>query len=222
MNLADLGILYFSAGAVSALVIHRRERARGRKALARALLAIPLWPLWLPVALAASDEREARGETAGSTAAALLEGHEAVRGTPLEALLPRDAVERILDEVRRAGERREELRALLARPSFGLDSARSHLERLDRAGASARALASARLHLANVERLEALRRRDEVALEELGELVSALRTQLVLARYAGSASSGEERAGDIVSEVWARVEVLGTTMDEVPHFSDTR
>jgi len=219
VNLTDLGILYASAGAVSALVIHRRERTRGRRAILRALLAVALWPLWLPVALASADERQpSGGGTLGGTAAALLEGHEAVRGTPLEALLPRDAVERILGEVRRAGERREELRALLERPSFGLDSARSHVERLGRDGASARTLASARLHLANVERLDALRRRDELALEELGELVSALRTQLVLARYAGSAPEG---AGDIVSEVWARVEVLGTSMDEVPSFPDT-
>ena len=132
-------------------------------------------------------------------------------------LLPRDAVERILGEVRRAGERREELRALLARSSFGLDPARLHVERLERTGASARTLASARLHLANVQRLDALRRRDELALEELGELVSALRTQLVLARYAGSTPEG---AGDIVSEMWARVEVLGTTMDDVPRLGD--
>ena len=213
MTLADLGILYVSAGAVSALVIHRRGRANGRQALARALLAIPLWPLWLPVALATADVALPSGAGGvGGTAAALLEGHEAVRGTPLEALLPRDAVDRILGEVRRAGERREELRALLARPTFGLDTARAHVERLGREGASPRTLASARLHLANVERLDALRCRDELALEELGELVSALRTQLVLARYAGSTPEG---AGDIVSEMWARVEVLGTTMDEV-------
>lgn len=219
MTLADLGILYSAAGAVSALVIHRRSNARGRQAIARALLAIPLWPLWLPVALARADEWRPVGSGASDgTAAALIEGHEAVRGTPLEALLPRDAVDRILAEVRRAGERREELRVLLARPSFALDAARAHVERLGRAGASVRALASARLHLANVERLDALRRRDELALEELGELVAALRTQLVLARYAGSTPEG---AGDIVSEVWARVEVLGTAVDEVPRFPDT-
>jgi hypothetical protein len=219
VTLADLGILYSAAGAVSALVIHRRRNARGRRAIARALLAIPLWPLWLPVALARTDEWRSVGSGApDGTAAALIEGHEAVRGTPLEALLPRDAVDRILAEVRRACERREELRALLARPSFGLDAAWAHVERLGRAGASIRAVASARLHLANVERLDTLRRRDELALEELGELVSALRTQLVLARYAGSAPEG---AGDIVSEVWARVEVLGTTVDEVPRFPDT-
>ena len=219
MTLADLGILYVSAGVVSAFVVHRRGREKGRRALLRALLAIPLWPLWLPVALANADVSWPRsGESLGTTAAALLEGHEAVRGTPLEALLPREAVERILREVRRAGERREELRVLLERPSFGLDSARAHVERLGRDGASARTLASARLHLANVERLDSLRRRDELALEELAELVSALRTQLVLARFAGSTPEG---AGDIVSEVWARVEVLGTTMDDVPRFSDT-
>jgi hypothetical protein len=218
VTLADLGVLYVAAGAVSALVIHRRERTKGHRALARALLAVPLWPLWLPVALASDDATGAGSVAVGTTAAALREGHEAVRGTPLEALLPRDAVERILADVRRAGERREELRALLARPSFGVGSARARVERLERDGATPRTLASARLHLENVERLDLLRRRDEVALEELGELVSALRTQLVLARYAGSTPEG---ANDIVSEMWARVEVLGTTMDDVPRFPDT-
>jgi len=37
-----------------------------------------------------------------------------------------------------------------------------------------------------------------------------LRTQLVFARYSGS-SPGE--ASDIVTEVWARVEMLGTSSD---------
>ena len=219
MTLVDLGILYTAAGAVSALVIHRRSKARGRHALARALLALPLWPLWLPVALARADDwRPSGAGNLGDTAAALVEGHEAVRGTPLEAILPRDAVDRILGEVQRASERRDELALLLARPSFGLDEARAHVERLVREGTSARALASARLHLANVERLDAMRRRDELALQELGELVSVLRTQLVLARYQGTTVKG---VGDIVSEVWARVEGLGTTMDEVPRFLDT-
>jgi hypothetical protein len=220
VTLADLGILYASAGAVSAFVIHRRERARGRKAIARAVLAVALWPLWLPIALATADDaRRCATQALGGTEAALLEGHEAVRGTPFEALLPGDAVARILGEVRRASERREELGALLARPSFGLDAVRARIERLERDRASPRSLASARVHLTNLERLDALRRRDELALEELGELVCALRTQLVLARYAGSAPEG---AGDIVSEMWARVEVLGTTMDDVPSFTDTR
>ncbi len=47
-------------------------------------------------------------------------------------------------------------------------------------------------------------------MEELSELIAALRTQLVFARYSGS-SPGE--ASDIVTEVWARVEMLGTSSD---------
>lgn len=218
MNLADLAILYATGGVVSAVLLQRRSRERGVRALGGVVLCLALWPLWLPVKLADDGGGQARSPALGATEAALLEGHAAVRGTPLEALLPRDAVDRILSELRRASARGEELASLLGRASFGLDSARARVERLTRAGGSPRALASARLHLENVERLGALKRRDELALEELAELVSALRTQLVLARYAGSTPEG---AGDIVSEVWARVETLGTTMDDPRAFADT-
>ncbi len=218
MNLADLAILYGAGGVVSAILLQRRSRERGVRALGGVVLCLALWPLGLPVKLADDGGGHARSPALGATEAALLEGHAAVRGTPLEALLPRDAVERILSELRRASARGEELASLLGRASFGLDSARARVERLTRAGGSPRALASARLHLENVERLGALKRRDELALEELAELVSALRTQLVLARYAGSTPEG---AGDIVSEVWARVETLGTTMDDPRAFADT-
>jgi hypothetical protein len=219
MNLADLAILYAAGGVVSAVLLQRRSRERGARAIGGAVLCLALWPLWLPVKLA-DDGRgsPARFPALGTTEAALLEGHAAVRGTPLEPLLPRDAVERILSELRRAAARGDELAALLGRTSFGLESARERVERLAHGGGSPRALASARLHLENVERLGALKRRDDLALEELAELVSALRTQLVLARYAGSSPEG---AGDIVSEVWARVETLGTTMDDSRAFVDT-
>lgn len=219
MSLTDLAILYAAGGLVSAVLLQRRSRERGARAAGQALLTIALWPLWLPVKLADDGgTARARVPALGGTEAALLEGHAAVRGTPLEALLPRDAVERILNELRRAAARGEELASLLGRASFGLESARARVERLTRGGGSPRALASARLHLENVERLGALKRRDELAIEELAELVSALRTQLVLARYAGSTPEG---AGDIVSEVWARVETLGTTMDDSRAFVDT-
>lgn len=222
MSLSDLGVLYAAAGVVCGAISLRRSRSYGRAALASALLAVCLWPLWMPVLLATNDARthtpEPASGVAGRTEAALLEGHAAVRGTALEPLLPREAVDRILGELRRAAARHAELTALLERSSFRLETARARVAELERQGGSARALASARLHLDNVERLEGVRRRDAAALEELAELVAALRTQLVLARYAGSSPVG---ATDIVNEVHARVEALGATMDGPAPVLDT-
>ena len=51
---------------------------------------------------------------------------------------------------------------------------------------------------------------DAQALQELAELLEALRSQLLLARYSGSSAEG---AGAIVGEVWARLEGLGVAFD---------
>jgi hypothetical protein len=99
---------------------------------------------------------------------------------------------------------------LLTKKGFDRGAAEERVARLEQRAASPRILASARLHLENVVRLQGLASRDRRALEELSELIAALRTQLVFARYSGS-SPGE--ASDIVTEVWARVEVLGSTSD---------
>jgi len=72
-------------------------------------------------------------------------------------------------------------------------------------------MATARLHLTNVRRLHAMRERDARSLLDLADLVEALRTQLVLARFAGSSVEG---VGDIVTEMWARVEGLGEAMED--------
>ena len=213
MNLSDLGVLYGLSGALSSVIVYRVSRASGSgaQALRSAALALPLWPLWLPVMLAASPAAPASsGAGASEVEAALLEGHEAVRDTPLEPLLPRTAVDRLLRELRRATERSAELEHLLSKKGFDRAHAEEHVARLEQRQASPRALASARLHLENVERLQHLAARDRRALDELSELIAALRTQLVFARYSGS-SPGE--ASDIVTEVWARVEMLGTTSD---------
>jgi len=219
MNLADLGILYASVGVASGVYVYRRARRTGRAAWAGAALAVPLWPLWLPVAVADAPRSGdgPQGAAVSSTEAALLEGHDVVRGGALERLLPREAIERIVTEVRRASERHEELTRVLAREAFGLEAARERLARLERAAAPARSVASARLQLANLERLSQLKARDARTLEELAELAGALRTQLVLARYAGSSAEG---ASDIVSEMWARVEVLGSALEPEEIFLD--
>jgi hypothetical protein len=211
VTLADLGILYALVGAASGFVSYRASPARGKPALGTAALAVVLWPLWLPVALGSVKPRSReQGAPDGPTESALLEAHAAVRDGPLEGLLPREAVERILGEVRRARTRHTELVALLADPRYDAERAEVRLAELVQGGASRRTLSSARLHLENVRRLAGLAERDRRALGELEELIVALRTQLVLAKFAGETPSD---AGDIVAEVWARVEVLGTTLD---------
>ena len=220
MNLADLGVLYGLSGVLSSVLVYRAASGSQARALSSAALALPLWPLWLPVMLASAESaNRASFSGATETEAALLEGHEAVRNTRLEPLLPRAAVDRLLRELRRATERYAELSHLLSKKGFDRAAAEEHVARLEQRAASPRALASARLHLENVARLQSLATRDRRALEDLSELIAALRTQLVFARYSGS-SPGE--AGDIVTEVWARVdslrdirrdEMLGTSSD---------
>lgn len=211
MTLGDLFVLYAAAGVGSACLVYRASPERGRKAAWSALLAVPLWPLWLPVALQARRPSESsRPDTSDATRAAIWEAHEAVVGSALEPLLPRDAALRMLEELSHAAERHRELVRLLEKPEFDALAAERRVEQLVLSKTSARGLAPARLQLENIRRLEGLRRRDEQTLQELAELAAALRTQLVVARYSGGALTD---ASDIVSEVWARVEVLGNTLE---------
>jgi hypothetical protein len=103
-----------------------------------------------------------------------------------------------------------DLSALAERSGFDRAASARRLQDLESAGASDRALATARLQHDSLERLAQLRAADARALEELADLLEALRTQLVLARYAGSSADG---ASAIVSEVWARLEGLGAVLD---------
>ncbi|HET9958990.1 MAG TPA: hypothetical protein VFQ61_31080 [Polyangiaceae bacterium] len=206
MTLTDLGILYGLSGVMSAIWLRRRPVVGVRPSLGSTLLVVLVWPLWVPVVLSAERPNPVVTQrTSLEMESALVEGHQAIQGTPLEPLLPRAALERMQTEVRRAAERLAELDTLLSSPAFDRTQALEHLERLERRGASGRTLASARSHCESIERLAALRDRDRAILEEVSELSRALRTQLVLSRYRGSSPSD---AGDIVSELWARLEVL--------------
>jgi hypothetical protein len=233
MSLRDLLILYAVLGVACAVAIYRSSTESRPRAAVAAALALPLWPLWAPIALTSSRSRPAstwasaadpRGgsalspvsEAAAHVEAALREGVEACAGTSLESLLPRDAAARIAAEVKRAAERHAELTAVLGREGFDRDAAERRVAELEKSRASARSLATARLHLENVKRLAALRDRDARALEELADLVQALRTQLTLARFAGSSVEG---VGGIVSEVWARVEGLGAALGSDDDFA---
>ena len=230
MSLTDLAALYLVAGLACAVAIYRSAPAPGARAVAAAALAVPLWPLWAPIALTSSQRprpiasADADPSSAGPTSpvaaaaarieSALREAVDACAGTSLEVLLPRAAADRIAAEVRRAADRHAELSALVGREGFDLGAAEARVRALSAADASPRAVSAASLHLDNVRRLLAMRDRDALALDELADLVQALRAQLVLARFAGSQAEG---AGGIVSEVWARVEGLGVALgvDEV-------
>ncbi len=225
MSLRDLLILYAVLGVACAVAIYRSSTESRPRAAVAAALALPLWPLWAPIALTSSRSRPAAwasaadprsrsapspvSEAAAHVEAALREGVEACAGTSLESLLPRDAAARIAAEVKRAAARHAELTAVLGREGFDRHAAERRVAELEKSRASARSIATARLHLENVKRLAALRDRDARALEELADLVQALRTQLTLARFAGSSVEG---VGGIVSEVWARVEGLGAAL----------
>ena len=206
MNLLDLVALYLIVGAGCSVVVYRKTRKLGSAAI-----ALPLWPIWAPVVLIPdAPPRSRASDRAGRIETELAQAVQAADGSPFEVLLPREAADRIREEVRNALDRIAELDGVLAQPGFDLGAAEVRIGELTRAGAGKRALQTAVLHRDNVARIESLRDRYVRALEELGELVGALRSQLVLARYAGSSPEG---VGSIVSEMWARVEGLGEVME---------
>lgn len=210
MSLLDLAALYALVGVGCAIVVYRRTRGeRGRRA-GSAALALALWPIWAPLALVPDPPR--RTPASGRVArieAELERAVAAAAGSPFAMLLPEEASDRIRAELRAAALRIDELDSVLGQPGFDLAEAERRVTQLGDHG-SATALRTAVLHRDNVARLESLRDKHARALEELGELVGALRSQLVLARYAGSSPEG---VGGIVTELWARVEGLGEAMD---------
>lgn len=210
MSLVDLATLYAVAGLGCAVLVFKRTRGARRHRFTSAAIALALWPLWAPLALVADPPRR----TPARDRVARIEGEldraaAAAAGSPFAVLFSPDAADRIRHELRELAHRIAELDAVLAQPGFDLAEAERRVTRLEE-HASPTAVRTAVLHRDNVGRLEALRDKNARALEELGELVGALRSQLVLARYAGSSPEG---VGGIVTELWARVEGLGEAMD---------
>ncbi len=210
MSALDLLLLYAVVGAGCAIVVHRRTRGSWAQRLGASALAFPLWPIWAPIALLPDRVAAgARGDRAERMREELRHAVDAARGSPFEILFSREAADQIEREIADALARISELDALLAQPDLDLERASERVDALTRSG-NTRALKTAVLHRDNVARITALRDRHGRALEELGELIGALRSQLVLARYAGSSPEG---VGGIVTELWARVEGLGEIVD---------
>jgi hypothetical protein len=222
VSLRDLLALYALVGLACAIAVFRRAPSRGIGAVLSALVTVPLWPLWAPFALAphpsafasASASRDVRRPENDAVRArvdkALAEAVAAVADTPMSGVFTPRTAERIGAEVAHVAGRLADLSALAERSGFDRAASGRKLEELERSGASDRAVATARLQHDSLERLAELRAADAHALEELADLLEALRTQLVLARYAGSPADG---ASAIVSEVWARLEGLGAVLD---------
>jgi hypothetical protein len=215
MSLRDLLGLYALVGVACAIAVFRRAPSRGAGALLSALMTVPLWPLWAPFALApatppSAQPRPENDAVRARVDKALADAVAAVAGTPMSEVFTQRTATRIAAEVAHVASRLADLSALAERSGFDREVSARRLEELERAGASDRAVATARLQHDSLERLAELRAADARALEELADLVEALRTQLVLARYAGSPADG---APAIVSEVWARLEGLGAVLD---------
>jgi hypothetical protein len=218
VRLVDLAVLYFAAGVACAVALYRRSEDRGRASLVSALTAVPLWPLWAPIAWTSeraprsASRRAHESEAVERIRAALVEAVESIRGTPFEPLLGRDAEKTIVDEAERVSARSRELGELLAREEFDLSAASRKLESLERSQASPRVCASARLHVENVRRLRNLRDGDVRALDELSALVVALRTELMVAKLSGSSGGAVD---DIVGDLWAHIEGLRQASEEL-------
>jgi hypothetical protein len=218
VSLRDLLVLYAVIGVACAIAVLRRAPRADARAVASAACTIPLWPLWAPFALGGDGRAGSRngGASRRSTAPqqridrALTEAVEAVAGTPMGDVFSPKVASRIAAEVARVAARLEELGALAAQSGFDPAASAGRLRDLEARGAPERAIATARLQHESLLRLEQLRATDAQALDELADLLEALRAQLLLARYAGSSAEG---AGAIVSEVWARLEGLGAAFD---------
>lgn len=209
MHLFDLAAIYATLGVITTIYLRWRQRVRGLHRFGELLLTALFWPFVIAITIGAEAPTTGTAH-ADPAERALNEAFDAVKDSPLENLLPESAVARLRQEIQRSRLRLEELANVVQSQGLTVERARQHLAELESKCASDRSLGSARLQLDNALRLAELRKRDTQTLDELTELLSVLRSQLVLARYAGSAPAG---IAEVVTEVWARVEVLGISLE---------
>ncbi len=184
-------------------------------------LALLAWPLWTPLSLATSvgPRSPSRANRAVARARAVLEeAARAASDSPFSTLLPVDVARRVAQDLDRVGGRAEELDLVLSRPEFDLHTAEQRVARLESLGEDSRALATARIHVDTIRRLDSLRDETRRAVVSIEDLCAALRDQLVLARYAGSHVEGIETT---FTELCARVDAL-TALGETDMPSSSR
>lgn len=202
MTLRDLAIVYLAIGVAIAIAIVRRSPPPVTRALASAVAAVPLWPLWAPFAFERSRARELVHPLAARVLCVLSEAEQTALERSAGALLSRAVVARLERDARRIGARLAELDRLLATDGFDLAASERRLVELEGARR-----ASAAAHHARLARLHARRGADAAGLAELADLVQALRAELLL-EPEGASESG---VADLVQEVSARLEALTET-----------
>jgi len=211
--LRHLALGYLALGVLSAAWLWTRERKAREPlpALGSALLAVPLWPLWLPVA--AWNEPPTGGdlgERVRSACATLRQAAEACAAAGLERLLSRSAADTLAQGLTRAWGRVVEMDRLAASAPFDAERARARLARHEAEGAT-RAAALARTQLDHATRFARSREREARALEELVELVHALRAQILIAPLSARDAPAEAEA--LSDEIRSRVEALAAALE---------
>jgi exonuclease VII large subunit len=159
-----------------------------------------LWPLWAPFVIDGATRARPRAAVPDALDQAIEAARAASREASMDAVFSEAMATRIAEDVARARDRIAALEAALADQGA----------RAPELGA-----ATSALRARNAERLARLLADQRRELAELAELLEALRSQLVLARFAGSS---EADVSGIVREVWSRVEGLGAVIareDEV-------
>jgi hypothetical protein len=219
---AALLALYGGVGVICVVAVRRTSASSEGRDWGELAFAFAVWPLWLPLWLAArptATTETGGGERLGAahpTTSSLLAALARVQGSPLAPLLPEPAsVRRLATKLAEASARIEELDEVLARPTFDLPAALARNDELAHGGsaASAEARASAALRVQNIERLRDLRTRFVAEVDEIDELLSQLVIQVEVVRFVGASEDGTR---DLLRELLARVEGLGQMLDDRP------
>lgn len=207
-----LGLAYVVVGVALARVAWMRARGEPLARLGSAMLTGLLWPLWAPLVLEGPRRHtptSPRSHVGDEVLAGIAAARQACLEAALDPVLSEEMAARLRGEVLRAIARIDAMERTLEAPAFDPRLAQDRVRALQGTEDTAR-LASASLHARNVERMRALLDADHRALAELTELLRALRSQLALARFAGS--SDADPSG-IVRDVWSRVEGLGAVIE---------
>lgn len=177
MTLGVVALAYIAIGLACAVLAWRRKEAP-----LDVLFVCLAWPIYASMLAPPKAPSDAAFSAAESVREGLSQVADAARGSAFATLLDASAEERVRRELERATER---VRAIDL-----------ELERMGK---------NTTLSSANA-RLRSIRNRDLHAMQELVQLLAALRSEILIARHEGSSAEGPAA---LVSEVWARVVGLG-------------